>query len=257
MTAQRARANRVYAAATIGVLAVLAVLSFTVWLFRPPVLEARTLCPTDRPVAAHTLVIVDRTDRWNPAVGAALAELIETAQRETQRHEKFSIVSLDADLSTHPLFSVCNPGEPTLWTDLYRGRRYTERDFEQRFVGATEDVVSHLREPAEARASPIVEYVHRWLGRDDFNASIPARRLVLISDMRQNSEALSVYRENGQAELASVVQREFGADARDVVFDIYFVAHGRDYNVSEAQVRQAWDGAFRVIPADYQWRQIN
>ncbi len=257
MTRQRAAANRRYGIMTGGVLAFLAALSVTVFLFRPPLPDARTLCPTTRGIAAHTVVIVDRTDRWNPAVGAALTELIDHAQRNTQQYEKFSIVSLDASNSTRPLFSVCNPGEPTFMTDLYRGRRYTQRDFDERFVGAAESVVAQLREPAEARASPIVEFVHRWLGRDDFNASIPHRRLVLISDMRQNSDNLSVYRENGAAQLQQIVQREFGPEARDVTFDVYFVAHGRDYNVSEAEVRNAWDGAFRAIPAAYQWRQID
>ncbi|MGE3250156.1 MAG: hypothetical protein AB7J28_14115 [Hyphomonadaceae bacterium] len=255
-TAERARENRRYGIMTAGVLITLAALSFTVWWFRPPNPDPETLCPTTRPITAHTVVVVDRTDRWNPSTGEALRELIEEAQRETQQYEKFSIVSLDSDLSTRPIFSVCNPGEPTFLTDLYRGHRYTVRDFEERFVGAAERVVAEVREPAEASTSPIVEYVHRWLGRDDFNAEVPNRRLVLISDMRQNSEALSVYAGRGE-DLAQLVEREFGAAGRGVAFDVYFVPHGRDYNVSESEVRDAWDAAFRQINASYEWRQID
>jgi hypothetical protein len=42
-----------------------------------------------------------------------------------------------------------------------------------------------------------------------------------------------------------------------VAFDVYFVAHGRDHNVSEEDVRSAWDQAFQAINAQYTWRQIS
>ena len=190
-------------------------------------------------------------------MGAALTQLVENAQRDTDRYEKFSIVSLDARQSVHPLFSICNPGEPTFWSDLYRGRRYTTRDFEQRFVGAAERIVDEVREPAEAQISPIVEYVHRWLGSDDFNANVANRRLILVSDMRQNSALYSIYARADGAGLNDVVQRQFGPSAQGVTFDVYFVAHGRDHNVTEDEVRSAWDHAFNSINATYSWRQIS
>lgn len=253
----RDRTNRAYAAGTATVIGALLAISVSVWLLRPADLDAATLCPTSRPIAGHTVVIVDRSDLWSPAVGATLTEIVENAQRQTLRHQKFSIVSLDSDQSVRPLFSVCNPGAPTFWSDLYRGRRYTQRDFEQRFVGAAERVVEEVRAPSEANASPIVEYVHRWLGGDDFNASVPGRRLILVSDMRQNSPLYSIYSTRGGDGLGPVVERQFGPSAQGVAFDVYFIAHGREYNVSEDAVRAAWDRAFTQIGASYTWRQIN
>jgi hypothetical protein len=254
----KARKNRAYGIATGGVLAALLSLSIVVFLFRPPMLDERTLCPTDKPIAGHTVVIVDRTDKWNPAVGETLREFIADAQKNTQRYQKFSVVSLDSGMSTRPLFSVCNPGEPDFWTDLYRGRRYTQRDFDEKFIGAAQTLTAQVREPSEAGSSPVVEYIHRWLGRDDFNATIKNRRMVLVSDMRQNSDQYSIYKAAANAdELVPLVQREFGPAGRDVVFDVYFVSHGHDYNVSEAQVRGVWDKAFKGIPATYEWRQID
>jgi len=256
MRRDRDAANRRYAGFTAGVLFSILALSLSVWLLRPAELDAATLCPTNRPLAGHTVVIVDRTDRWTQAMGSALTQLVENAQRDTAKYEKFSIVSLDADQSVHPLFSICNPGEPTLWSDLYRGRRYTTRDFEERFVGAGERIVEQVREPSEARTSPIVEYVHRWLGSDDFNASVRHRRLILVSDMRQNSPLYSIY-SGAEEDLGAVVERQFGPSAEGVAFDVYFVAHGQDHNVTEDEVRTAWDHAFGRIGADYSWRQIS
>jgi len=256
MRRDRDAANRRYAGFTAGVLFSILALSLSVWVLRPAELDAATLCPTNRPLAGHTVVIVDRTDRWTQAMGSALTQLVENAQRDTAQYEKFSIVSLDADQSVHPLFSICNPGEPTFWSDLYRGRRYTTRDFEDRFVGAAERVVEQVRQPSEARTSPIVEYVHRWLGSDDFNASVRHRRLILVSDMRQNSPLYSIY-SGAEDQLGDVVERQFGPSAEGVAFDVYFVAHGRDHNVTEDEVRTAWDHAFGRIGADYSWRQIS
>lgn len=106
MRAERARKNRAYATGTGVVIVSLLALTLTVWALRPARLDAETLCPIDRPLAGHTLVILDRTDRWNAAMGDTLDQLIETAQRETPQGGKFSIVSLDANQSTHPLFSA-------------------------------------------------------------------------------------------------------------------------------------------------------
>lgn len=257
MARSKAEANRFYAAATAVVITAMLAISLAVWLFRPADLDAATLCPTARPLEGHTVVIVDRSDRWSPAIGATLSEIVENAQRETQRYQKFSIVALDANNSVRPLFSVCNPGAPTFWSDLYRGRRYTMRDFDQRFVGAAERVVEAVREPSEAPNSPIVEYVHRWLGGDDFNAAVPNRRMILISDMRQNSPLYSIYADARGEGLAPVVQHQFGPAAEGVRFDVYFIAHGQEHGVSEDGVRAAWDGAFNAVGAQYDWRQIN
>ena len=133
---KRDKANRAYAIGTAVVLVCVLAVSVVTWMFRPVELNEATLCPTSQPIAGHTLVILDRSDKWNPAMGDALTRLVEDAQRETTQHAKFSIVSLDGSLSPHPLFSVCNPGAPTLLSDLYRGHRYTEHDFVERFVGA-------------------------------------------------------------------------------------------------------------------------
>lgn len=252
---RQAEANRRYAMGTGAVIAVLLAITVTVWALRPAELDAATLCPTSRPLAGHTVVIVDRTDRWSPAVGDTLTEIVERAQRDTRQYQKFSIVSLDADQSVRPLFSVCNPGAPTFWSDLYRGRRYTVRDFDQRFVGAAERVIADVRAPSEAETSPIVEYVHRWLGGDDFNGAVPNRRLILISDMRQNSPLYSIYRAHGEG-LDEVVLQEFGPAAQGLAVDVYFVAHGRDHAVSESDVRAAWNDALNKVGATHSWRQI-
>jgi len=254
---ERDRANRRYAIGTAAVIAGLLALTLGVWVFRPATLDAATLCPTDRPLVGHTVVIVDRTDRWSPSMAAALRELVESAQHQTLRYQKFSIVSLDSDQSVHPVFSICNPGAPTFWSDLYRGHRYTQRDFQDRFVGAADRVVEEVSAPSEASASPIVEYVHRWLGSDDFSPAMQNRRLILVSDMRQNSPLYSIYGSRTGSGLAPVVEQQFGAAARGVTFDVYFVAHGRDHNVSETEVRDAWNQAFTQLGANYTWRQIS
>src|SRR5262249_42108832 len=130
-----------------------------------------------------------------------------------------------------------------------------KRDFEERFVGASEAVLAQLQRPAAAPQSPIVEYIHRWLGRDDFNANVPNRRLILVSDMRQNSREHNMYVQ-GERGLPELVERQFGQSGAGVSYDIYFVHHGGDMRLSEDDVRRAWDGAFRHISAKYAWRQL-
>ena len=74
MVRERQAANRRYAIGTATVIGGLLALTLTVWAFRPANLDPATLCPTSRPLAGHTVVIVDRTDRWTPAMNGALTE---------------------------------------------------------------------------------------------------------------------------------------------------------------------------------------
>jgi hypothetical protein len=74
--------------------------------------------------------------------------------------------------------------------------------------------------------------------------------------MRQNSALYSIY-SGAEEQLSDVVERQLGPAAQGVAFDIYFVAHGRDHNVTEDEVRAAWDRAFGRIGVDYSWRQIS
>ena len=99
--------------------------------------------------------------------------------------------------------------------------------------------------------------MHRWLGGDDFNASVPHRRLILISDMRQNTPLYSIYSDASGQGLPPVVEHQFGPAAEGVMFNVYFIAHGQEHGVSEDDVRGAWERAFGAIGATYDWRQIN
>jgi hypothetical protein len=256
MRRNQAKANRAYAMATAAVLVGVLALSTTVWAMRPAEIEAETLCPSSRAISGHTLVIVDRTDRWSPSVGAALKGVVERAQRDTAQHAKFSVVSLDKSQSVQPVFSVCNPGAPTIMSDLYRGRRFTERDFEERFIGASDAVIDKVSAPASASTSPIVEYLHRWLGGDDFNQSVPNRRVILISDMRQNSPLYNIYKQRGDG-LGEILAKKFGPAAEGVTFDIYYVDNAGEKLVQEDTVRGAWEQAFNDVGAKSTWRQIN
>lgn len=256
MRRKQAKANRTYAMATAAVLVGVLALSTTVWAMRPAEIESETLCPADRAIAGHTLVIVDRTDHWSPGVGDALKGIVERAQRDTPQHAKFSVVSLDKSQSVQPVFSVCNPGAPTIVSDLYRGRRFTERDFEERFIGASDAVVERVSAPASASSSPIVEYLYRWLGGDDFNQTVPNRRVILISDMRQNSPLYNIYKQRGDG-LGAILSKKFGPTAEGVQFDIYYVDNAGEKLVQEDVVRGAWEQAFNDVGAKSTWRQIN
>ena len=85
----KAETNRRYAIGTGVVLGALLALTAVVWVMRPADLDAATLCPTSRPIAGHTVVIVDRTDRWTPAIGDTLTEIVERAQHSGSFLQKF------------------------------------------------------------------------------------------------------------------------------------------------------------------------
>jgi hypothetical protein len=150
--------------------------------------DAKTFCPNEGgyPVVR---ILVDKTDPWDVQGGARLEKIIRSVKEDLAISERLSISVLDqsgSDVPT-PVFDMCNPGRGDQANPLYKNPRRIHEKFEALFDQPLERMLADILKPGKAPRSPLIEAINNFPisgGRD---------RLVIVSDLMQNSELFSFY----------------------------------------------------------------
>lgn len=95
-------------------LAVLGGLASAAFVLRPPPTDPQTLCRTDHPLNAHTIVLVDSTDRLEPRHRRKLRAVLAQERQRLSEYDRLTVMRLNARRPQEPsvLFSRCLPLPP-------------------------------------------------------------------------------------------------------------------------------------------------
>ena len=223
------------------------------WYLRPEPVprDPETLCPVAGP-RRITAILVDTTDR----VGAIsredilrrLDELVSSSEPD-EMMVAYETSPLAGDESLlPPRLRVCNPGNPDEANPLIANPELIRQRLEEHFRAPLNDLFRTLLNHDPAPSSPLMENIQAIsvtrLARRLY-AEIP-KRLVLISDLMQHSEHLSVY---GQLPDYDIFNRTPGADAlrtnlQDVRVEVFFV---------QRREHERFDGTLRLIEFWERW----
>jgi hypothetical protein len=171
-----------------GVIALVVIaFAFSYYRSNEPKLDERS-CPAD--IARSTAIVIDRSDD-TPA--QTLDEIVARTKRfvaeQVQQGELVSLfeISGSSRTSLEPVFSACVPQRDG--NDLYENRRKIQRLFAERFAKPLNAALA--AKPVKSETSPISEAI------TDLSASqyltAPANRLIIFSDLMQNSANVSLY----------------------------------------------------------------
>jgi len=165
-------------------------------------------CSDSNHLAGHTIVVLDRTDRLTSNqqryIVARMRRLVgvnsdgdvvqgEGALGAGERLTVFEVSPGEFGELSDPILSICRPRDGSKASELYENGRLIERRFEQRFLKPFEAFLSTIK-GGGLQESPILETLFDIAARDDFNAEVLNRRLLIFSDMLQHNENLSFYR---------------------------------------------------------------
>ncbi|MDX2234694.1 MAG: hypothetical protein NW200_09360 [Hyphomonadaceae bacterium] len=156
-------------------------------LLRTPAFDAATLCLTAGPPPAHTLILVDATDRLDVRHQRRLkAVALEEAAR-LPRWGRLTVLSLrpDAENAPRELFSGCTAGDRLSANPLWENVQTLEALKRERFDAPLAAALSSARGGRSADGSPIVEGLAAATADPAFAG--PGRRIVLVSDLLQFS----------------------------------------------------------------------
>lgn len=157
-------------------------------LLRTPPIAPDTLCRTDVATAAHTIILVDATDRLEPRHRRKLRAVLAQERARLQQYDRLTVVRLNVRRPQEParLFSRCLPRPPELANPLFENTRQVGERWETDFAAALEAALRSAQSGGTARASPIVASLRAVAADPDFGPEVARRRLILISDLLEH-----------------------------------------------------------------------
>lgn len=193
------------------------------------------MCPEVGP-SQVTAILVDTTDGLGPISRADILGRLDDLVSDSRPDEMIIVYEASQSLTNtlEPKIKVCNPGDPDAADPLISSPGLIRRALEERFRAPLTRMFENLMDSDEAAASPIMETIQA------ISVTVFARgayeglpmRLILISDLLQHSEHLSLYREplDYDAFGSGIGAEALRTNLRDVVVEILFVsrkAHSR------------------------------
>jgi len=157
-------------------------------------------CPTKHKVG-HAIVLIDKTDAFNVAQQRILTDLIERFKSDLQwlaLRDKLSIYVLDDTnyVRPRPMFSACRPKSDSEVNELIEDRYILKSEFEQKYASRLQVVLTEVLKGTKTATTPLLEMLREISVLPDFGHDLPARRLVIFSDMIHNTPEWSMYRES-------------------------------------------------------------
>ncbi|MBC7768277.1 MAG: hypothetical protein H7124_05780, partial [Phycisphaerales bacterium] len=126
------------------------------FVLRPPPTDGETLCRTDAPLTAHTIILVDATDRLEPRHRRKLRAVLAQERARLSQFDRLTIMRINVRRPQEPaiLFSKCLPRPPEQTNPLFENARMTQARWEEDFAGALDTALRSAASSGPARASP-------------------------------------------------------------------------------------------------------
>lgn len=172
----------------LGAMLVLGGFASAALFLRAPPTDPETLCRTDRALQAHTIVLVDSTDRLEPRHRRKLQALMLQERTRLTQYDRITLMRLNSRRPQEPtiLFSKCLPRPPAQANPLFENARIAQERWDADFQAALDRALRSASAGGPNRASPILAGIRAVAADPDFGGEIPRRRLVLVSDLLEH-----------------------------------------------------------------------
>ncbi|MCY3933807.1 MAG: hypothetical protein OXH70_19015 [Acidobacteria bacterium] len=200
--------------------------------------------------SAVTAVLVDTSDRVSALSRADILGRLEDEVRAGRPDEFFLAFETQVEGGgvLEPLVEVCHPGDPDDANPLIQSPQRIAKTLDERFMEPLTKVFADLLDRREAENSPLMESVQSVavtvFGRRE-HSNVP-KRLLFVSDLMQNTERLSFFRQ--QVDYDAFADSR-GADALStdldgVAIEILFVQRGANQGLATglAEFWARWTG---------------
>ncbi len=246
--------------------AVLGGITYLYLTLTPEEYDSQTLCLADS-FPPHRAVVIDKTDLYSPEQAAGIEDLILSQRDSLAVGERLSLYELNesGQLRNTNSFSLCNPGAGEQVNPLYRNPERVQARYEALFAEPLDRALADLVLPKDAPSSPIIEALARLAQDPTFDTTVPGRRIVLVSDMLQNSDIFSVYgRRRGALEdrippadtVARAIRDTYGDSLRGVYLEIQLIPRDSWEAEQHGALQDYWSEIFRRLGMAVIWSDI-
>lgn len=217
-----------------------------VMMSSPP--DPVALCERDVQIGHSTLVIIDTTDAFSENHKRRVDKTIRDERDRAPRGSKFSVIILNAADPYTPMeiVTACNPGRGDEVNQLFETASRTEKEWNEKFAAPIASAIAKAGEAGPAERSPIIETIAAALTRPDFDARIPHRRLVIISDLLEHEERYSQLAGGDFAAgySRSILGRIAPLDLANASVALDYLQRPEFAEIQGAAHRQFWRGLF-------------
>ena len=233
---------------------------------QPAPYDEASLCVISDELPPHTAIILDKTDEYSKVQSDLIAAAIRRAGDKLDVGERLTLFELDANGRFDPRgrFSLCNPGRGKQVNPLFRNPQQIEERYRERFEGPLDEVLVDLIEPKEAPSSPILEAIARLAQTENFGTDAPSRKIIIVSDMLQNSDTFSAYGGAGSLpetippafDTADAVLRKYGDSLRGTELEVRLIPRDRQIDMQRGALKNYWDEIFGELGVRVRWRDL-
>ena len=222
-------------------------------IHQPPATDSETGCRLDREDPAHTIVLVDQSDPFNATDLDWVRSLLDGEARGLERYGRLTVIVPNSASPYDPVqvFSGCSPGSGEEANPIFQNPKMIQQAWQRKFHAPLTERTDEALRDTVAPSSPLMEAMYTIADRPDFQAHVPARRLILVSDLMQHSPGFSMYKSgaDGEAWAASgLADMRAGLEGVEVVARI---VPRQQYALPLGEVKAFWQSWFAAAGADY------
>lgn len=161
-------------------------------LLAGPARDPETLCLGTGPVG-QTLILVDKSDPWSPVQAQRLKDLVKQVGVTLPADRLLSVYVFNDTFEPNfpALLALCNPGRTA--SEWIGNPRRDYLKWAQTFGRPLDASLARLALPAKGQQSPVAEALGDVMARRENRVASGDRRLILVSDMLQNSIQFSFF----------------------------------------------------------------
>ncbi len=220
---------------------------------QPPAVVAETSCRMDRKDPAHTILLIDQSDPFNPNDLDWVRELVDEEARSLPKYGKLTIMTPNAadPYSPKVLYAACSPGNASAANPITQNPKMIEQAWQKKFyaplIERVEGALLDTRQPS----SPLTEAIYTISDRADFQDGNEGRRVVMVSDLMQHSDGFSFYKLG--ADYEAYLESKL-AETKPHMEGVQVVARivpRQIYDLPVADVKSFWRSYFTDAGAEY------
>ena len=190
-------------------------------------LERESMCPVDGP-SAYTVILIDATDEFTAIQKADLRRYFNQLRGAVPKYSQVAIYApqeMSQENLLSPELKICNPGDAEGISGITGNPDQIQRRYEKSFAQKVDAVLNRGLHSGGADSSPVMEMIQA-VAVDGFpiRSDLP-KRLIIVSDMLQNTPWYSQYRDPIDFESVKVNPRfqHVYVDLSGVDIDILYV----------------------------------
>ena len=231
----------------IGVMLLTVIGLFSVAAFNAaPALDAETECRADRKDPAHTILLIDQSDPFSANDLAWVDELIDAEARTLPRFGRLTVVLPNSEQPFDPkmLYTHCSPGSVDDANPILQNPRMIDDTWREHFYMPLATTVGETLKTTSQPSSPLFEALYAVGDRADFQDNRSNRRLVIVSDLMQHSDAFSFYRNGadlaayGETSIASQLPQLGGVEV------VTRIVPRQEYDLPISELKAFWRSYF-------------